>query len=60
LKNNEPISAVNYLRQPGSSLEEIIRQINLPVSLTDEEKGTLRLKLNMKAISKSRKERLKG
>ncbi|HPB59079.1 MAG TPA: tRNA uridine-5-carboxymethylaminomethyl(34) synthesis enzyme MnmG [Candidatus Saccharicenans sp.] len=38
IENNEPISAVNYLRQPGSSLEEIIRQINLPVSLTDEEK----------------------
>jgi len=38
IENNEPISAVNYLKQPGSSLEEIIRRINLPVSLTDEEK----------------------
>jgi len=38
IENNEAISAVNYLKQPGSSLEEIIRRINLPVSLTDEEK----------------------
>jgi len=38
LENKEPISAVNYLKQPGVNLEEIIRLVHLPFTLTDEEK----------------------
>ena len=38
LEKNEPIPAVNYLKQPGVSLDEIIGLVSLPFTLTDEEK----------------------
>jgi tRNA uridine 5-carboxymethylaminomethyl modification enzyme len=37
-ENNEPVTAVNYLKQPGISLEEMSRKLTLPLALTEEEK----------------------
>jgi tRNA uridine 5-carboxymethylaminomethyl modification enzyme len=37
-ENKEPVTAVNYLKQPGVSLEEITRKLTLPVLLNEEEK----------------------
>jgi len=37
-ENKEPVTAFNYLKQPGVSFEEVTRQLTLPVLLNEEEK----------------------
>ncbi|MDD8020225.1 MAG: tRNA uridine-5-carboxymethylaminomethyl(34) synthesis enzyme MnmG [Acidobacteriota bacterium] len=51
-ENKEPVTVVNYLKQPGVSLEEIMRKITLPCPLTDEEKRFLEAEIKYEGYIK--------
>ncbi|HRD01444.1 MAG TPA: tRNA uridine-5-carboxymethylaminomethyl(34) synthesis enzyme MnmG [Candidatus Saccharicenans sp.] len=52
IENKEPVTLVNYLKQPGVFLEQLTGEITMPLSLKDEEKRHLEAEIKYEGYIK--------